>query len=98
MPLWAHQRSSRYGRHMPRMLPTLWRCGGCVSGFLGHCSPDVLGGHRINPVWAKRVAALSPDPIIRLSVYWPDVAHDAPPFGSYDWQQTDDNVGVLEAV
>ena len=61
--------------------------------FFGSCATDSLGGHRINPIWARRQLELwGAGAIIRYSPQWNDLGTD--PI-SLDFQQLDDDIGVL---
>lgn len=71
-----------------------------MTGFLGTCTTDVLQpDHRLSPIWARRLAELTNRPLVRLAVYWQNVAKVAADGGVFlDWTQTSENVDVLRAA
>lgn len=70
------------------------------TGFLGTCTTDVLQpSHRLSPIWARRWAELTDRPLVRLVIYWQNVAKVAPDGTvTLDWTQTRENVDVLRAT
>lgn len=67
--------------------------------FFGSCGTDSLGGHRINPIWARRQHELWGDgAIIRYSPQWNGLvrkSNGADPISPLDFQQLDDDIGTL---